>query len=118
MYRRKVKASKAGCGTNSQTCPFARLPKYSLTRVPLLSESPRNWEGKFDEYSYCDEAPAGLSEVYTPAEASEYDKNESQKQSQGWRRRREDPNTSQRIHARLLSTVSLHEGSRLWVENR
>jgi len=31
MYRRKVKASKAGCGTNSQTCAFARLPKYSLT---------------------------------------------------------------------------------------
>jgi hypothetical protein len=26
-----------------------------------------------------DEAPAGLSEVSTPAEASEYDENESQK---------------------------------------
>src|SRR5712692_610681 len=31
MYRRKVNASKASWGANSQTCPLDRLPKYSLT---------------------------------------------------------------------------------------
>ena len=29
-YLRKVKVSRAGCGTNNQTWPFARLPRYSL----------------------------------------------------------------------------------------
>ncbi len=76
-YRRKVKAIKTGWGTNNQTCPFARLPKYSLTAELFLPKSPRNWEGNLNNQPDCNEAPAALSEVDTLAETSKDDENES-----------------------------------------